>query len=142
MHLQSDSPGVVYDLRQDLVLLDQIRSASLFSADFGLAIEYGVVGSAEWWAAVEVEKVPIVRFVGVIDRVDGGPMGDTPTVRIKGEQVTKSWIAWDGFDSNLIGKRIDVRYARLPVKHPPRPGFMVDLLLQVIVLDNPPADPG
>jgi hypothetical protein len=138
MQSQSNSSHVIYDLKQDHLLLRQIREASLSSGNLGLAIgDSGIVGSAEWWEAVEAGKLPIMKFVGAIRSVDGGPMGDSRILRIDGERETKSWTAWEGFDPTLTGKRIEVQFVRLPPKCPPRPGFMVDLILQVTVLEVP-----
>jgi hypothetical protein len=135
---QANSSYVVYDLKQDQVLLRQIREASLSSGSLGVAIgDSGIVGSAEWWEAVEAGKLPITKFVGTIRSVDGGPMGDTPTVRIDGERETKSWIAWAGFDRALLGKWIEVEFIRLPPKCPPKPGFMVNLMIKVTLLQMP-----
>jgi hypothetical protein len=138
MQPQSNSSHVIYDLKQDRVLLRQIEEASLLSGNLGLAIgDSGIVGSTEWWEAVEAGKLQITKFVGMIRSVDGGPMGDSTIVRIVGEGETKSWTAWEGFDPKLTGKRIEVQFVRLPPKCPPRPGFMVDLILQISVLDAP-----
>lgn len=132
--VEPGSPDVVYDIRQDNVLLAQMRRTSLASGQLGLAIEHGVVGSPEWWAAVEAGQVKIETFIGVILRVDGGPMGDSAIVRIQGEGEMKSWVAWEGFEAHLVGKRVEVKYAWVRPKHPPRPGFMIDLPLQVRVI--------
>src|SRR5688500_6001811 len=107
---EPDSPGVVYDLRRDTVLLSQIREGSLSDGDLGLAVEAGiVVGSAAWWAAVQSARVRVERFIGVIRGVDCGPMGDSLIVRIDGGRTTRSWMAWEGFDQSLVGKRVDIR---------------------------------
>jgi hypothetical protein len=134
--LEPTSPGVVYDIRNDAVLLAQISEASLSSGNLGLALEHGVVGSPTWWAAVKAGQVNIVTFTGEILRVDGGPMGDVPTVRIGGKGEIKSWVAWEGFKSDLVGKPVEVCYARVPPKRPPRPGFVVELILQVRTLGS------
>jgi hypothetical protein len=133
--LSPDSLGVVYDMRQDKTLLAQMRKASLSTGQLGLTVEYGIVGSSEWWSVVESGKIKIETFIGCIRRVDGGPMGDSATVRIEGNGETKSWMAWEGFNSTLIGKKVDVRYIDVPPKHPPKPGFVVHLLLQVRVIE-------
>ena len=61
-------------------------------------------------------------------------MGDSAIVRIEGNGEIRSWTAWEGFDSNLIGKQVDILYVNVPPKHPPKPDFVVDLLLQVRVV--------
>jgi hypothetical protein len=129
--LEPESPGVLYDIRKDTVLLAQIAEASLSAGPLGLAIEHGVVGSPAWWAAVRAGHVNIVTFVGTVVRVDGGPMGDAAIVRVKGDGETKSWLRWEGFQPNLVGQAVEVCYAAVRPKHPPRAGFLVELILQV-----------
>jgi hypothetical protein len=133
--LEPDSPSVLYDMRHDAVLLAQISEASLSAGRLGLAIEHGVVASPPWWAAIQAGRIALMRFVGVIRRVDGGPMGDSAIVRIDGKGETKSWVPWAGFHSDLIGKSIEVYYVRVLPKYPPRPGFLVELILQVRVME-------
>jgi hypothetical protein len=128
---EPNSAGVLYDIRTDSLLLAQIAKASQSTGQLGLAVEHGVVGTAPWWEAVQRKDIAILTFVGVIRRVDGGPMGDSAIVRIEGNAQTKSWVPWDGFQSTDIGKAIEIAYVRVPPKHPPRPGFMVELILQV-----------
>jgi hypothetical protein len=132
--LEPNSPGVLYDIRKDSVLLAQISEASLSAGRLGLAIENGVVGSPAWWAAMQAGQITILKFVGVIRRVDGGPMGDSAIVRIEGNGDTKSWVPWVGFQLDLIGKNVEVCYVRVPPKYSPRPGFVVELILQVQVM--------
>jgi len=58
-------------------------------------------------------------------------MGDSAILRIEGEGETKSWVPWAGFQADLIGNRIEVCYVGVPPTFPPRPGFLVELILQV-----------
>ena len=129
-----ETSGVVYDIRQDSVRLANIRSASLSRGNLGLAMDDGIVGSAEWWSAVDSGKVQVEPFIGTILRVDGGPMCDSAIVRIQGENELKSWVAWEGFDDSLIGQRVDIRYACVPPKVFFKPNYLIDVLLQVRVL--------
>jgi hypothetical protein len=136
MKLLLDSPDVVYDMRQDERLLAQMRKASLSTGQLGLTVKHGIVGSPEWWSVLESGQIKLEKFIGFIRRVDGGPMGDSTIVRIEGNGETKSWMAWEGFSRSLIGKKVDVRYVGVPPKHPPKPDFVVHLLLQVRLIDK------
>ena len=100
----SHTPEVIYDMRNDSVLLSHICEASMSVGRLGLAIEHGIVGSPEWWEAVGTGCVEIQRFDGVIVRVDGGVNGDSTIVRIERGGEIKSWVAWAGFGSELIGR--------------------------------------
>jgi hypothetical protein len=130
-----DSSNVLYDIRQDAIKLSQIRAASLSTGQFGLTTAHGIVGSPEWWKAVDAGRIKVETFVGVIRRLDGGPMGDSAIVRIEGDGETKSWTAWEGFNRSLIGKRIEIRYACVPPKNPPKPDFVVHLILEIRAIE-------
>src|SRR4051812_20037840 len=100
--LEPNAAQVVYDIRNDSLLLSQISAASLSTGRLGLAIEHGVVGSSEWWEAVRLGVIAIHRFMGVIIQVDGGANGDSSIVRIEGNGEIKSWVAWEKFRYELI----------------------------------------
>lgn len=129
--LDASDQSVIYDIRRDVVLCEQIRDASLSNSRFGLAVENGVVGSPKWWSAVDAGTLKIERFDGVVRAFDGGPMGDSCIVRVEGDAETRSWAAWAGFKPSLVGSRVEIRYVWVKPKHPPRPDFLIDLILQV-----------
>ena len=134
--LQPDLPRVVYDIRLDTVGVAKMSRASRSSGDWGLALDYGIVGSETWWLAIEAEKLKLQSFVGIIRLVAGG-MGDTLEVHIEGAGGTQRWIAWRGFTKMLNGKKVCIRYVEMRPKKPiaSRPDFLVPVLLQVEVLD-------
>lgn len=134
--LEFESSSVLYDIRRDAIKLSQIRAASLSTGQFGLTTSHGIVGSPEWWKALDAGGIKVETFVGVIRQLDGGPMGDSSIVRIDGDAEVKSWTAWEGFDRSLIGKRIEIRYACVPPKHPPRPDFVVHLILEIRAIEG------
>jgi hypothetical protein len=126
-----DSSLVVYDIRSDFLLLSQIAEASVSRSRLGLGTEHGVVGSADWWEAVRRGQVPVERFVGTIIQTDGGINNDSCLVRVKNGDTTKSWVAWEGFKPEFVGEDFEIIYAKIAPKVAPRPGFMVELILQV-----------
>ena len=131
----SNAPTVVYDIRNDSEALSDIASASFSKGRLGLVMTHGIVGSAPWWDEVQNGQVEILTFVGVILRVDGGPMGDSAIVRIEGSSgEIMSWMAWKGFTPDLIGRMVKAVYSPVEPKFPPRPGFVVDVLLQIQIL--------
>jgi hypothetical protein len=128
---EQNSSLVVYDIRNDSLLLSQISAASTSTSRLGLGTEHGVVGSPDWWEAVGRGQVPVERFVGTIIQTDGGINGDSCIVRIKDGDTIKSWVAWDQFKPEFVGKTFEIIYTRIAPKTPPKPGFMVELILQV-----------
>ena len=64
--LKVDAPNVVYDIRNDPVMLSDIAPASLSRGPLGLAMEHGIVGSPEWWTALRIGQVEVRTFLGII----------------------------------------------------------------------------
>lgn len=129
--------SVVYDIRNDSEALSDIATASLSQGRLGLVMTHGIVGSTQWWDEVQSGHVEVFTFVGVILRVDGGPMGDSAIVRIEGSSgEIMSWVAWNGFKADLIGQTVKVVYSPVDPKFPPRPGFVVKVLLQVQIINE------
>jgi hypothetical protein len=135
--LQPDSPRVVYDIRRDSVGLEIMQKASLSDGPWGVATNYGVVGSDEWWSAIESGQLKLEAFVGIIRAVAGGMRGDTLKVHIEGADEKQRWVAWRGFDPTLDGRKVCTRYVRMLPKRPlaSKPDFVIRILLQVELLD-------
>jgi hypothetical protein len=135
--LQPDSPRVAYDIRRDSVGLELMRKASLSDGPWGVELNHGLVGSPEWWSAIESEQLKLESFTGTIRVVAGGMMGDTLNVHIEGTNEKQRWVAWRGFDPTLDGKKVCTRYVRMSPKQPfaSKPDFLIPVLLQVELLD-------
>ena len=130
-----DASNVVYDIRNDSEALSDIASASLSNGRLGLVMTHGIVGSKQWWYEVQNGRVEVSAFVGGILRVDGGPMGDSAIVRIEGSNgKMMSWVAWNGFSPDLVERTVKAVYSPVDPKFPPRPGFVVEVLLQIQIL--------
>lgn len=134
---KSDSQSVVYDIRLDTEGLKIMQEASLSDGPGGVELKYGLIGSDEWWSAIESGALKMETFVGVIRAVSGGIMGDTLNVHIEGATEKQRWVAWRGFTSTLDGRKGCTRYVRMSPKTPlaSRPDFMIRVLLQVEVVD-------
>jgi hypothetical protein len=133
--LAEKSPRVLYDIREDVSHLEKMRKASTSKGPWGVAIPHGVVGSPEWWSAVESGQIKLETFVGTISSTDNGPMGDTLEVHIKGPEGVQSWIAWKGFEIALVGTKVCTHYVRLAPKNPSTDSRLIPVLLQVESVD-------
>lgn len=135
--LDKNAPRVIFDIRDDVEKLARMRKASSSAGPWGIAIQYGFVGSPEWWSALESGQIKLESFIGTISSTDYGPMGDTLQLHITGPQGKQDWIAWKGFELALVGTRVKTRYVRLPPKQPSvhRPGYLIPVLLQVEAID-------
>ena len=133
--LAEKSPHILYDIRDDVSLLEKARKASMSKGPWGVAIPHGFVGSPEWWSALESGQIKLETFVGTISSTDYGPMGDTLEVHIKGPEGVQSWIAWKGFELALVGTKVRTHYVRLAPKNPSTDSRPIPVLLQVEAMD-------
>lgn len=135
--LDQNSPRVVYDIRRDVAEIEQMQKASLSDGHWGLAMDNGLVCSNEWWSAIAAGKLKLKTIVGVISMKARGMKGDTLEVDIVGEREKRGWVAWNGFNPTLNGKKACVRYVDMRPKKPlpSRPNFIVPVLLQVELVD-------
>ncbi|MGA2605316.1 MAG: hypothetical protein ABSG14_13915 [Verrucomicrobiia bacterium] len=129
-----DSPRVVYDIRRDAEGLKLKQEASLASGWGGLEITHGLIGTPEWWSAVEAGKFKVETFVGVLR---SAAAGDVLHVHIEGESGAQRWMAWRGFDRALDGKKVRTVYVRMAPRHPltTQPDFRARVLLQVEMVE-------
>jgi hypothetical protein len=135
--LPPDSPRAVYDIRRDAVGLELKQKASLSEGEAGVELTYGLIGSPEWWSAIEAGSLKLENFSGKIRVVAGGMGGDTLMVHIEGSKEKQRWVAWRGFNQTLDGKNICTRYVKMLPKKPikSKPDFLIPVLLQVELLD-------
>ena len=131
--LEPNSPRVSYDIRRELVGMELMRKASLSDGSWGVELNYGLIGSPDWWLAIESGRLKLETFVGTVRMVDGGMMGDTLMVHIEGTDEAQKWVAWRGFEPKLNGKKVCTSYVHMLPKQPLafRPDFLIPVLLQV-----------
>jgi hypothetical protein len=133
--LAEKSPRILYDIRDDVSILEKAQKASMSKGPWGVAIPHGFIGSSEWWSALESGQIKLEMFVGTISSTGNGPMGDTLEVHITGPEGKQDWIAWKGFEFALVGTKVRTRYVRLAPKNPSIDSRPVPVLLQVEVVD-------
>ena len=135
--LPPDSTRVVYDIRRDAEGLHILQQGALSDGPGGVELKHGLIGSDEWWFAIESGTLKMETFTGVIRGVEGGMKGDTLNVHIDGPTEKQRWIAWRGFNSSINGKTVCTRFVRMLPKTPiiSKPNFTIRVLIQVEVLD-------
>ncbi len=129
-----DSPRVVYDIRRDVEGLKLKQEASLKGGWGGLETTHWLIGTPEWWAAVEAGKFKVETFDGV---VRSAAAGNRLHVHVEGTNGAQRWMAWRGFDRALEGKRVRTVYVRMSPVHPlaTQPDFRARVLLQVELVE-------
>jgi hypothetical protein len=56
----------IYQLRDDAEATASMQRGSLDTGPIGLRITHGLIGSAEWWHAIEVGALPVETVVGTV----------------------------------------------------------------------------
>jgi hypothetical protein len=81
---------IVYNLRDDHEKVAAIQEATLRTSDFGIEPTHGLLGSREWWSAIESGRLPLQTLRGTISQLYMGSMGDWPSFELTTEDGKKS----------------------------------------------------
>lgn len=125
---------VLYDLRQDEQLLRDIEEASLHT-DRGLKLTHGVVGSEQWWKAIETGEIPMYRITGTIVEISRGPMGDWPVIHVRSDSDgnISSWSTGTLLPESFLGRPIVIEYVEQEAKKPPFPDYRDQLPIRIMI---------
>lgn len=69
----SEAYDRIYDLRRDREYVERIQMATVQDSDFALEREHGLLGSKQWWAAIEDCAIETTRVDGTIVDVRVNP---------------------------------------------------------------------
>jgi len=81
----------VYDLRYDSDYVAAVRDATANTSDFGLVPEHGLLGSTDWWRAVDARTIPLHEIRGRISRVYASGHDDYPEFEIDDGTGKTAW---------------------------------------------------
>jgi hypothetical protein len=82
---------VVYDLATDQETISQVQRATLTTKDFGVVPEVALLGSDEWWAAIEDGRIPKHEVTGSISRLFMTGHGDWPEFELDSNGTKTTW---------------------------------------------------
>ena len=80
----------IYDLRDDTRTVKLIQHATLHTDHAGLRPDHGLLGSKEWWQAVDQGLIPQQTVEGIISRVYMSGHGDFPEFELHSEDIGKT----------------------------------------------------
>ncbi len=104
----------IYDLRNDKEFVKGVQTASLHASDYGLQTGlYGVLGSDDWWKAIEKGDIPIKIQEGILSRLEGYHKAIDPMERffIKSADKETEWlIPGNRWDDYVVGRRMLLHY--------------------------------
>jgi hypothetical protein len=80
----------VYDFAADRPRIDAMQKATLGPTDFGVSAKPALVGTAEWWRAIDQGQLSRIELEGTIAGVYWGSMGDWPEFELLSDDGTRS----------------------------------------------------
>jgi|SRR5947209_1461702 len=105
---------LVYDFRQDQVKIDQLQKATIETEEFGIVPEHGLIGTSEWWEAIEAGQITTDYIDGVISYLSEN-MSDWPVFEIDDGNEKSQWTCVatnkDLWNLYQVEKKARVRYA-------------------------------
>jgi hypothetical protein len=108
----------IYDLREDTRAIETIQDATLNTEDYGVVSDHGLLGSDEWWAAIERGDLPVHTVEGVISDVYESGHNDFPQFEVDDGTRKTDWVR-EGDDSYyVIGAPVRIEY--VVERHKPR----------------------
>ena len=113
----------VYLLADDAVRIGNIQKATLGTADYGLALDHGLLGSNDWWNAIERDTLPLHTDYGTVSCVTMTGMGDYPSFKILADDGTVTdWLTREAAPRKdqlyQIGLRVIHKYVDMRPKNP------------------------
>lgn len=101
----------VYDFASDRQRIDAMQKATLGPTDFGVSPHPALVGTPEWWRAIDDGQLPRVELEGTISRVYWGSMGDWPEFELVSDDGARSAWTREGDVSRFVeGLRVRLAY--------------------------------
>lgn len=109
----------VYDFASDERMIAAMQAASLGPSDFGVATKPAVVGTPEWWLAIEQGRLPKHVLEGKIAAVYWASMGDWPEFELVAPGgVSSRWTREGDVSRYVEGLRVRVSWTLHPWKRP------------------------
>lgn len=123
----------VYELSLDIDRVRQMQEASLTRRDVGLA-PAPLIGSPEWWHAVETGARPTQVLAGEITRVYWGSMADWPEFAIIANGEETSWTREGEIRRYVDGLHAQLAYVEHPLKEAAREaGWLTGPMSKVVL---------
>ncbi len=109
----------VYDFALDEKRIQAMQDATLGRREFGVSAKPALVGTPDWWRAVEDGRLPRTEIEGTIARVYWGSMADWPEFEIVAADGSRSRWTREGDVSRYVeGLRVRLAYTRQAWKKP------------------------
>jgi len=111
----------VYDFAVDRAQIAAMQRATRGPTDFGVSAVPALVGTPDWWLAIDRGQLPRFELQGTVNRVYWGSMGDWPEFELLADGGTSTTWTREGDPSRFVeGLRIRLLYTLHPWKMPKR----------------------
>lgn len=95
------------------------KASSDSSSQFGLKIsEFGIIGSNQWWVAIESGKIPITSLLGKISNVYRTGHNDFPQFDLDVNGKATSWEQYGNPQYYQVGNMLKIVYVTQELKKP------------------------
>lgn len=100
----------IYNLHDDARYLSALQNASLNRVDAGLQNTHGLVGSDEWWQAIENGALPLHTIYGRITRIFGIDHYGFPEFELVNSEGSTSWACKGDIKNYSVGDTVKIHY--------------------------------
>jgi hypothetical protein len=127
-----------YQLRKDKKSIKNIQDATLSTQDYGIFPEHGLLGSKDWWKAIEYGKIELITYRGTIKRTFMSGHNDYPIMETEDESgSTKTWARDTNspkLDKKYVpGAKIEIDYVLGRHRKLGRPGKETEVVIEIRV---------
>lgn len=112
----------IYDFADDEGRIRAMQAATTGPTDYGVSPEPALVGTPEWWKAIDQGRLPRRVTEGTMSRVYWGSMGDWPEFEMTSADGLRSTWTREGDIARFVeGLRVRVTHTLHPWKVPKEP---------------------
>jgi hypothetical protein len=110
----------VYNFRDDRGAIKRLQEASVDKkSNYGLKVENGLlVGSNEWFQAIDDNIIPKVTLTGIIAKVHMSGHNDWPEFEIKSNEGLSTWTREGEDKLYQVGKLVEIDFVIQKFKRP------------------------
>ena len=103
---------LAYDLRQDSQRVSAVQNATMTTDRYGIVPEHGLLGSEEWWQAIESGLIQVNRLEGTVSRVYMSGHNDFPEFEVDDGNSKTRWERYGKESEYLEGQHVVIEYVQ------------------------------
>lgn len=119
----------VYNIHKDPGNIEMLRRATEENGGYGFHPVPYLIGTEEWWDAVNAGEVPRKVVNGMVSSVCWGAMGDYPSFTVTGDGDSCTSRRFGDVTRYVIGLKARVTLLRMKARHPDAKDSIVESIL-------------